>query len=197
MHRILHFVFYVSFTSLFGCAASNTTSNTEFNDDLTQYRVKVNSSINQNLTESNMNQETDWGNLAFEASVTEDIDVLVAQMAKTNLRVESFPGYRIQVYSAGNRNDAEEVIKYLEEELEVTEPIYLDYEQPNFKVKIGDYTNRVKAHEIHSTLKEEYPYSIVIRDEIAFDMEEYLNPTEKKKMDEDSEEEKEKEEKKE
>ncbi len=184
MHRILHFVFYVSFTSLFGCAAgSGTTARSEFTDDLTAYRIKVESTRNENAS-ANQAEMVSWGDLAFDASVTKDIDALVAQMARTNLRVESFPGYRIQVYSAGDRNEAEKVIKYLEEKLEIKVPIYLNYEQPNFKVKIGDYTNRVKAYEMHFLLKEEYPDSIIIRDKVAFDVATYLNPLKDKKDEE-------------
>lgn len=181
MHRILHFIFYVSFTSLFGCAAgNNTTTRSEFTDDLTQYRIDVETMTQENNESSSSSDEVDWSSLQFEASVTDEIDTQVSEMSRTNLRVDSFPGFRIQLYSAGDRNKASELIEYLKEELEIKEPIYLHYEQPNYKVKIGDFTSRVKAHEMHFSLKEEYPYSIVIRDNISFDLDDYLNPKEDK-----------------
>ncbi len=178
MQRVFHFVLYVSFSTLFGCATGKTTtSRTEFNDDLTQYRVVLATKLNDELPTNTNEYELDataWSAVAPAASVTNELLGRIAQRSRSNRSVSSFSGFRVQLYSGGDRGLARRMVNYLEDTLKTEEPVYLHYEQPNFKVKIGDFLNRVKAHEVHATLREAYPNSLVIRDNITFNLTEYL-----------------------
>ncbi len=166
-------------SQLIGCKSSKPTGKTTFTDDMSNYRIAINPANNIASSDIDSSSTTmlSWSSLESSYSVNDSIQATVQQIALANTIIESFPGYRIQVYSASSRENALEIIKYLEEELKIKDPIYLHYEQPNFKVKIGDYTNRIRAYEVHATLKTEYPYSIIIRDDIKL----YIHETQEEK----------------
>lgn len=79
-------------------------------------------------------------------------------------------GFRIQVFEeSGNRSSthAREVMtefsgKYPEV------PVYLTWQAPNFKVRIGDFRTRMEAEGFLNKIKREYPIAWVIRDKIKF-----------------------------
>lgn len=114
--------------------------------------------------------------IAFESEITKEIESQIEKMAQNNLRIETFPGYRIQIYSGASRKEASNLVDLLAQVPDITDPVYLHYEQPYFKVKIGDYTSRIKAHEVYTGIKETYPYAIVIRDAVSFNIADYLYP---------------------
>ena len=52
------------------------------------------------------------------------------------------------------------------------EKVYLVFEEPYFKVKVGNFTSRIEASLYLKSIKADYPYAFVIKD--VLDMEEYL-----------------------
>ncbi|MBL7923162.1 MAG: SPOR domain-containing protein, partial [Bacteroidia bacterium] len=69
---------------------------------------------------------------------------LVQRHKRVNAAKMSMPGFRIQVYFGTERNKAQEIRA---EFLQVFPdcPAYLVYHQPNFKVRVGDFRNRLEA----------------------------------------------------
>jgi hypothetical protein len=65
----------------------------------------------------------------------------------------TFPGYRVQIYSGNNRSLANRVkenfLKMYPEQ-----PAYLDYLSPNFRVRIGDFRNKLEAQRMLHDLKQ-------------------------------------------
>mgnify|MGYP006189376199 CR=1 FL=1 len=78
---------------------------------------------------------------------------------------KTYTGYRIQIYSGKEREAANKI----REEFLKTRPevaAHLIYQQPNFKLRVGDFTNRLEALRFFENIKGSFPSAFVIKDEI-------------------------------
>ena len=75
-------------------------------------------------------------------------------------------GFRVQIFmEIGNEAvDHANVIKEEFEELYPGLPIYLSYEQPNYRLRVGDFRNRVEAEKHLRILKPKYSLAFVTAD---------------------------------
>lgn len=96
------------------------------------------------------------------------INELVEKHIEANAEGRGFPGYRIQIFSdSGNgaRERANEkrsqfVSKYPEV------PAYLDFNNPNFIVRIGDFRTKLEARKFLNDITVDFPYAFVRKDMI-------------------------------
>lgn len=64
-------------------------------------------------------------------------------------------GFRVQIYSGTNRGEATNVQNtFIRQNPDVG--AYLDYVEPNYRVKVGDFTSRSAATEYMRTVKNKY-----------------------------------------
>ena len=79
-------------------------------------------------------------------------------------------GFRIQIFEeSGNKSStqAREVIS--EFSLKYKDiPVYLTWQAPNFKVRVGDFATRMEAEGFLNKIKKDYPIAWVITDKIKF-----------------------------
>lgn len=79
-------------------------------------------------------------------------------------------GYRIQIFEeSGNKSSthAREVMtKFVEKYPDI--PVYLTWQAPNFKVRVGDYATRMQAEGFLQKIQKDYPIAWVIKDKIKF-----------------------------
>jgi len=64
-------------------------------------------------------------------------------------------GYRVQIYSGTERSNAyaaQAKFKQIYKDLST----YISYEQPNYRVKVGDFTNRTHAQALMNQLKKDF-----------------------------------------
>ncbi|MDQ3072748.1 MAG: SPOR domain-containing protein [Bacteroidota bacterium] len=72
-------------------------------------------------------------------------------------------GYRVQVYAGSDRRRAEQ----LKDELSnIYSTVYLVYDQPYFKIRIGDYRSRLEAQHMLHELKIAFPETLLVPDDI-------------------------------
>jgi len=79
-------------------------------------------------------------------------------------------GYRIQIFEeSGNKSStrarevmAEFSVKYPDI------PVYLTWQAPNFKVRVGDFGTRMSAEGFLNKIKRNYPIAWVIKDKIKY-----------------------------
>ena len=96
------------------------------------------------------------------------IGLLVAKHISINEEGKGFPGFRVQIFSdSGNgaRERANEkrsafVSKYPDV------PAYLDFNNPNFIVRVGDFRTKLEARKFLNTVAVDFPYSFVRKDMI-------------------------------
>lgn len=98
-------------------------------------------------------------------------DVKVSQMVQKHIelneRVRTIPGYRIQVASLSGTSSKNRAFE-MRDRLRQTYPgveAYVVFDEPNFKVKVGDFRSRLDAYVFLQYIRAEFPGTI-IRDNI-------------------------------
>lgn len=94
-------------------------------------------------------------------------DVKVAQLVEKHIefndRVKTIPGYRIQIASLSGANSKNNAFA-LRDRFIATYPemtAYLVFDEPNFRVKVGDFISRLDAFVFLQRIKAVYPGTIV------------------------------------
>ena len=98
------------------------------------------------------------------------IDELVQKHIKVNEIANTIPGFRINIFfqsgnnSKTNANQAKAafIAKYPEIDA------YVVFDEPNFKVKVGDFRTRMEARGFVEKIKQDFPDAFVIKDNIFF-----------------------------
>jgi len=90
---------------------------------------------------------------------------LIKKHILLNSTKQTVPGYRIQLFFGGQRDKAYEIrSEYLKEFPQTG--AYVIYQQPNFKVRVGDCHTRLEAMKL---LKEVQPFfnaAFIVKDEV-------------------------------
>lgn len=97
--------------------------------------------------------------------ITGDVQVseLVKKHIEFNERMRTVPGYRVQIAALSgpnSRNQAFELKAKFKEEYPEFE-VYIVFTEPNFRVKVGDFTSKLDAFVLMQRIKDRYPGTIV------------------------------------
>ncbi len=90
---------------------------------------------------------------------------LVERHKRLGLLKQTTPGYRIQLYFGSERSKAAEIKTDFSNNFSNT-PAYLIYQQPNFKIRVGDFKTRMEAFAFLESIKEFYTTSFIVPDDI-------------------------------
>ena len=96
-----------------------------------------------------------------------DATKMVERHVELNQRVKTIPGYRVQIASFSGANSKTSAIN-LRENFTTDYPAtqaYIVFDEPNFKVKVGDFRSRLEAYAFLQQIKEVYK-GYIIRDNI-------------------------------
>ncbi|MFN8293100.1 MAG: SPOR domain-containing protein [Chitinophagales bacterium] len=74
-------------------------------------------------------------------------------------------GFRIQISYTNNRDEAYKAKAQLYKEFE-TIPSYVEYEQPNYKLRIGDFKTKLQATALLQDVIKIYPGAFIVKDRI-------------------------------
>ena len=94
------------------------------------------------------------------------LDRLMQKQRDVYAACSTMNGFRVQIFmEIGNEAvDHANVMKEEFEELYPELPIYLSYEQPNYRLRVGDFRNRVEAEKYLRLLKPKYNLAFVTAD---------------------------------
>lgn len=94
-------------------------------------------------------------------------DVAVEQLVKKHIefneQLRTIPGFRIQIASLSGSNSKSNAFN-LKEQVSNAYPeqqVYVIYDEPNFRVKVGDFRTRLEAYAFLQELKAMHPGTIV------------------------------------
>lgn len=94
-----------------------------------------------------------------------NLDSLVQQNITRNSETNGIQGYRVQIFFGSDRKAANETrTKFLQLYPDVE--AYLVYQQPNFKVRIGDYRNQLEAQRMYRELLTQFDKVFIVPDKI-------------------------------
>ena len=98
------------------------------------------------------------------------IEELVLQHVEKNKKTKGIPGYRINIFSESGQNARQRWVavedtfmKYYPEV-----PSYRDYQEPNFKIYVGDFRTKVEALQFHKRIRYKYPKSFIVNTRINY-----------------------------
>ncbi len=170
MYNLLKISLLVSFFGgLMSCVTQKTVTNlpqnTNFNDDLSKYRIKFDESTLKITNVEGKNQLPPSASLNPPLySMNEQLDTLTERIAEGN-RTFTIKGYRVQAFSGLQRKEAEIIIADLKK-LMPDKTVDLEYAQPNYKVKVGSFLNRIDAYNTYYRIREVYPNVSLIYEKI-------------------------------
>lgn len=148
---------------IIGCKSSNvTTSSTNvYEEDLSYLRPDL--SVTENLVE----EKADTAQVIAEyvdllKPKLDSLNEIIIERNKTNGAID---GYVIQIYN-GNDREAAAAAQELAMELDSTLSPVTSYYQPTYKVKVGQYSNRLEAHKVFESLKPHFPRATMIPERI-------------------------------
>lgn len=105
----------------------------------------------------------------FAVGQTDTNDSLAKKLVERHKMVAaskmSMPGYRIQIYFGNDRNKAQE-IRSAFIQLYPETPAYLIYQQPNFKVRTGDFRSRIEAAGFLHKINPHFTNAFIVPDEV-------------------------------
>ncbi|RYD69656.1 MAG: SPOR domain-containing protein [Sphingobacteriales bacterium] len=77
------------------------------------------------------------------------------------------PGFRVQIYSGNDRDKATQIRNTVMQQYP-NQVAYLTYEAPYFKIRVGDFRNRLESQKMLSELKSQYTGVLLVPDKINF-----------------------------
>ncbi len=101
--------------------------------------------------------------VAATANVNEKVDDVLDSINRFNITRKFIEGYTIQIYSGQNREEAMNAKKKM---TEVGLNGSLEYTQPKFRVRFGNYYSRLEAQKDLVRLKSSFPNAILVPEKI-------------------------------
>lgn len=119
----------------------------------------------QTLTVIDTNiQQSMPGTVMWELPV--GLSSLLELYKRENYKEVGIDGYRIQLFSDGGNNAKDRAQSLLDELTRnyPETPSYLTYQQPNFKVRMGNFRTKAEARQFQTIVSQNYPGCFIVRD---------------------------------
>jgi hypothetical protein len=97
--------------------------------------------------------------------VNERVNALMDTLASQNKAIKYAQGFRIMAYNGTDRKTAMDIRRAIIQRVP-EERDYLIYQQPSYRLKVGDYFNRVEAHQTLLLLRDIIPNALIVPDQI-------------------------------
>ncbi len=163
MRLVRYFLFFVIVALLYNCATkvATKTASKKHTEDLSSYRPKV-MPENEVLSDTAMNMFIKGAYVKPTHDINRKLDMALDTLTKLNLN-RPITAYTVQVYTGRSREEANEARQKVYESMPDAQP-HLEYRQPSFRVKVGNFYDRVEAYKTFTTLKRAFPAAILIQE---------------------------------
>ncbi|MGI9544104.1 MAG: SPOR domain-containing protein [Cyclobacteriaceae bacterium] len=154
---------------LSGCSLLQPTTNQNegsYNEDLSVHRLKFEDETDG--SQSTENNNSTMVEVTPSHDDTEALESKLKKIADTNKSETRVPGYTIQVYSGSSRDAASKAKAKVYQILPDARPV-TRYDQPVYKVKVGQFADRLEAQGVYAKLREIFPSALVIPERIKVD----------------------------
>lgn len=143
--------------------ATTLTSSAVYEEDLSVYRPTF------EIEDENINEESldpvVHATTAEYVTPTNDIkaelDTVLYRIKKSRENIQYIDGFSIQLYSGNSRDMANQVKVKTYEVLEEQRP-RVSYDQPNYKVRVGEYYSRLEANTDFVTLQKHFSRAVLV-----------------------------------
>jgi len=166
MNRFLSFSLVLLLVAVTSCAPSKGTGRVgsearvgtgkseKVLDDLSQYRPKYETAETAGLARVEPTQHNN-----------EQVAVLMDTVASVNKNIKYAQGYRILAYNGSQRQTVMDLRKTIISRVPDVQD-YLTYQQPNFRLMVGDFFSRVEAQQVLNKISDLIPNAQIVPDKI-------------------------------
>ncbi|WP_018343333.1 SPOR domain-containing protein [Cytophaga aurantiaca] len=101
----------------------------------------------------------------FQYDASKKANARIDSLAEINKKYSTMEGFRILVYTGPSSDEAQknrQLVYSYNSDLNV----YTQFRQPSFRVKVGDFIDRVEANYILNDLKQSFPNAMIVPDQI-------------------------------
>lgn len=88
--------------------------------------------------------------------INRQLELVLDTIADKNRSVRYAPGFRVQVYVGTQRQEVESAKRLIYENFPELSP-YLSYNQPTYKLKVGDFMRRMDADRYYASIRQLIP----------------------------------------
>lgn len=134
---------------------------------LTSIFISLNSFAQSPIFNSLNTNQIGWGK--FELISVVSSDNIISKHININQKAKGIPGYRIQVFFASGTEAKNQATK-IKNELRNNYPqyeVYIIYEEPFFKLRIGDFRTKIEAYKLFKQIQESNPSAFIVEDLIS------------------------------
>lgn len=135
---------------------SKTAGSAVIAEDLSEYRPKYPAA--ENTTSATRTTPVNH--------VNDRVEVLMDTVASVNRNIKYAQGYRILAYNGSERQTVMSLRKSILNRVP-EEKDYLTYQQPNFKLKVGDFFSRIEAQQVLNKIQDLVPNAQIVQDQIT------------------------------
>jgi len=98
------------------------------------------------------------------------VDSLISLHKKINKIDSLVPGYRIQIFFESGNFSKKKALETAEEFKEAfpTENYYLSFNEPYYRIRVGDYRTMIEAKGFLTEILSDYPTAFVVKEMIYF-----------------------------
>ncbi|MBB6611331.1 sporulation protein [Pontibacter sp. Tf4] len=97
--------------------------------------------------------------------VNRKVAVLMDTVASVNKNIKYAQGYRILAYNGSERQTVMDLRKSIIRRVPEVKD-YLTYNQPNFRLKVGDFFTRLEAQQVLNQISDLIPNAQIVQDQI-------------------------------
>ncbi|HEY8936595.1 MAG TPA: SPOR domain-containing protein [Cyclobacteriaceae bacterium] len=161
---------FLTYLFLTGCSSQKgvtPTTHGSYSEDLSVVRPKIEAGTDTKVVETtgnNTRRQTTYVEPTI--NVNKQVDEVLDSINRMNLSQRYIDGFTIQIYSGAKREDALNIKRQITSNVpDVNAEV--QYIQPNFRVKVGKYNERIEAQKDYMKVRQYFPNAIVIPERIA------------------------------
>jgi hypothetical protein len=175
-YQICLYTLFSGFFLLTGCTRKTITTQTDtknnkYQEDLSsvrpKYRIESQNTVppvNKNTSKASTNTII-ASDKKFPMEITSRLNAVLDTIAVRNRVIKSAPGYRVQIYVGDSREEALEA-RAKSYNLLKDETPYLIPMLPSYRVRVGDFLDKLEAQKAYTILLREFPNALVVPDKI-------------------------------
>lgn len=176
MKHIITVLWVLTMLLIAGCAGSKqTTSKTStsgnyfapkpYQEDLTDFRPRFEAPTLNLANTTTASAERPESKVQPTHHINQKIDKLLDSMTVYNRTVRYAKGFRIQIYNGNDRDEANKAKeKFYRLYPDIT--VYTTYKQPSFRVKVGDFLDKLEAQRMMNKLRPDFQVIVLLEEQI-------------------------------
>lgn len=183
MNRFSVFLFLIATVvlALSACSPSKTIGTRgeeSYSEDIEQnrdsYTDSLKSIVEGTETSNNIRPNPETPSLSANINTTydinEELDEFLEEVNERNAESNTYQGYTIQVYTGSSREKANEAKNAVYDLLSDADPT-ISFDPPNYKVKVGEFTDRLEAQPVFTKLKGKFPVVLIVPERFTINKE--------------------------